>query len=69
MANGRREISLKLQCVAAFMTSSRSRGNPVSENNTKARDGQQDGSVAADHQAVAPVREVSDTSENSAGSL
>ena len=51
------------------MWSSRSRDNPVAETDTKAQDGREDGSVAADQQAMAPVREVSDISENPAGSL
>jgi hypothetical protein len=45
------------------MGSSRSRDNPVTETYTKAQGGQKDGSVAADHQAMALVREVSDTRE------
>lgn len=52
---GRRETSLKLQWVAAIMGSSRSRDNPVTETDTKAQGGQKDGSVAADHRAVALV--------------
>ena len=51
------------------MGSSRSRDNPVTETDTKAQDGQEGGSVAADHQAVAPARGASDRSENPAGSL
>jgi hypothetical protein len=54
--------------VAAFMGSSRSRDNPVTETDTKAQDGRKDDSVAADRQVSAAVREVSDTSENPAGS-
>jgi len=68
-ATGRRKTSLHFQWVAASIGSSRSRDNPVAETDTKAQDGREDGSVAADQQAMAPVREVSDISENPAGSL
>jgi hypothetical protein len=47
-AAGRRETSLHFQWVAALMRSSCSRGNPMTEADTKAQDGQKDGSVAAD---------------------
>jgi hypothetical protein len=49
---------LHFQWVAAFMGSPRSQDNPVAETNTKAQGGQKDGSVAADHQAVALVHGV-----------
>jgi hypothetical protein len=45
---GRRETSSHFQWVAAFMGSPRSRNNPVVETDTKAQDGQKDGSVASD---------------------
>jgi len=51
------------------MGSSFSRDNPVTETNTKAQRGQKDGSVAAELQVSAAVREISVTTENPAGSL
>jgi hypothetical protein len=69
MGTGRRKTSSYFQWVAAFMGSSRSRDNPVTESDTKAQGGQKDGSMAADHQVSAAVREVSDSSENPARSL
>jgi hypothetical protein len=51
------------------MGSPRSRGNPVAETETKAQDGRKDGSVAANHQALALVYGAADSSENPAGSL
>ena len=66
---GRHETSLKLQWVAALMGSSRSQVNPVTETDTKAQGGQKDGSVAADHQALALVHGAGDSSEIPAGSL
>jgi hypothetical protein len=51
------------------MGSSRSRDNPVTETDTKAQGGQKDGSVAADHQALALVHRAGDSSEIPAGSL
>ena len=66
---GRRKTCSYFQWVAAFMGSPRSRDNPVSETDTKAQGGQKDGSVAADHEPVAPARGASDSSENPAGSL
>ena len=51
------------------MGSSRLRNNPVMETDTKAQNGQKDGSVAADHQVSAAVRTVGETTENPAGSL
>jgi hypothetical protein len=51
------------------MASPRSRDNPVTETDTKAQGGRKDGSVAADHQAVALVYGASDSSEFPAGSL
>lgn len=45
---GRRETSSYFQWVAAFMGSSRSRDNPVTETDTKAQGGRENGSVAAD---------------------
>lgn len=62
MAAGRRETSSHFQWVAAFMGSPRSRNNPVTETGTKAQGGQKDGSVAADHQALALVHGASDIS-------
>ena len=50
MVTGRRKTSSHFQWVAAFMGSPRSRNNPVTETDTKAQDGQKDGSVAADPQ-------------------
>lgn len=66
---GRREKSLHFQWVAGFMGSPRSRCNPVTETDTKAQGGRKDGSMAADHQAVALVYGASDSSEFPAGSL
>jgi hypothetical protein len=51
------------------MGSSCSRDNPVTETDTKAQGGQKDGSVAADHEVSAAMREACDTSENPGGSL
>ena len=48
MTRGRRKTSSKVQWVAGFMGSSRLRNNPVMETDTKAQNGQKDGSVAAD---------------------
>jgi hypothetical protein len=45
---GRRETSSHFQWVAEFMGSPRSRDNPVTETDTKAQGGREDGSVAAD---------------------
>lgn len=50
MDTGRRETSSHFQCFAAFMGSPRSQKNPVTETDTKAQDGQKDGSAAADPQ-------------------
>jgi len=69
MVTGRRKTSSHFQWVAAFMGSPRSRDNPVTETNTKAQGGQNDGSVAADHQAGALVHGAGDSSESPAGSL
>ena len=48
MVTGRRKKSVYFQWVAALMGSSRSRVNPATEADTKAQDGQKDGSVASD---------------------
>jgi hypothetical protein len=69
MVTGRRKTSLHFQWVAALMGSPLSRNNPVTETDTKAQGGQKDGSVAADHQVSAAVREIRVTTENPAGSL
>jgi hypothetical protein len=69
MVTGRRKTSFHFQWVAAFMGSSRSRDNPVTETDTKAQGGQKDGSVAADCQVRAAVREISVTTESPVGSL
>jgi hypothetical protein len=69
MVTGPRKISLHFHGLAAFMGSPRSRGNPVTETDTKAHGGQKDGSVAADHQASALVYGADDSSEIPAGSL
>lgn len=69
MATGRRETPSHFQWVDALMGSSRSRDIPVTETDTKAQGGQKDGSVAADHQVSAAVREIRVTTENPAGSL
>ncbi|ABL70176.1 hypothetical protein Pden_2084 [Paracoccus denitrificans PD1222] len=53
---GRRKTPSYFQWVAAFRGSPRSRDNPVTKTDTKAQGGQKDGSVAADHEAVAPAR-------------
>ncbi len=58
MVTGRRETSLHFQRVAAFMGSPRSRNNPVTETDTKAQGGREDGSVADDYQASAAVRAI-----------
>jgi hypothetical protein len=68
-AEGRCVTSSYFQWVAGFMGSPRSRGNPVAETETKAQDGRKDGSVAANHQALALVYGAADSSENPAGSL
>jgi hypothetical protein len=69
MATGRRKTSSHFQWVAAFMGSSRSRDNLVTETDTKAQGGREEGSVAADHERSAAVSTVGETSENPAGSL
>jgi len=69
MVTGRRETSLYFLWIAGFMGSPRSRDNPVTETDTKAQGGQKDGSVAADHQAVALAHGAGDSSEIPAGSL
>ncbi len=51
------------------MGSSRSQANLVTETDTKAQGGWEDGSVAADHELSAAVSTVDETSENPAGSL
>jgi hypothetical protein len=51
------------------MASPRSRVNPVTETDTKVQGGQKDGSVAADHLAVALVHAAGNSSEIPAGSL
>ena len=66
---GRRETSSHFQWVAGFMGSPRSRDNPVTETDAKAQGGQNDGSVAADHQALVLVHGADDSSEIPAGSL
>jgi hypothetical protein len=51
------------------MGSPRSRDNPATETDTKAQAGQKDGSVTADHQALALVDGAGASSEIPAGSL
>ena len=69
MATGRHKTSSHFQWLAAFMGSPRSRDNPVTETDTKVQGGRKDGSVAADHQALALVHGAGDSSEIPAGSL
>jgi hypothetical protein len=69
MVTGRRKTSSHFQWFATFIGSSRSQNNPVMETDTKAQDGREDGSVAADHELSAAVSTVGETSGNPAGRL
>jgi hypothetical protein len=51
------------------MGSSFPRDGPVTETDTKVQGGQKDGSVAADREVSAAVREIGVTTENPVGSL
>ncbi len=51
------------------MGSSCSRDNSLTETNTKTQGGQKDGSVEVDRQVSVAVREISVTTEKTAGSL
>lgn len=57
MVTGRRKTSFHFQWVMALTGSSRSRVNLVTEADTKAQGGQEDGSVAADLQSPAEALE------------
>jgi hypothetical protein len=65
----RRKLSQHFKWLGAFMGSSFPRYGPVTETDTKAQGGQKDGSVAADREVSAAVREIGVTTENPVGSL